>query len=217
MSRSFEPRTIWGTGGNFPTLESTAPPPRPQLFVKNTHSVIGDDESLHLSGDIAQRVVCEGELAIVIGTECRRLTSADEARAVIAGYTVANDVTARDLQDVDAHWSRAKGLDGFCPLGAGLVAPVDAPDWDEAIIRTRVDGQTIQHTPVSAAFVGAEELVVWASQQFTLHPGDVFLLGTPDYLPPGREDAAVLRPGSVVEIDIAGIGSLRTPVRGDSG
>ncbi|NDZ92803.1 fumarylacetoacetate hydrolase family protein [Streptomyces sp. SID6673] len=214
MSGSFGPRTIWGTGGNFPTLESSTPPPRPQLFVKNTHSVIGDGEPLHLPLDVAQRVVCEGELAIVIGTGCRHLTSTDDARNVIAGYTVANDVTARDLQDVDAHWSRAKGLDGFCPLGAGLVAPADAPDWDDAIIRTRLDGETIQHTPVSAAYVGPEALVAWASQQFTLHPGDVFLLGTPDYLPPGREDGAVLRPGSVVEIDIAGIGTLRTPVRG---
>lgn len=211
MNRSHELRTIWGTARNYP-VGASLPPREPQLFVKNTHAVIGPGEPLRLSGSVAQRVVAEGELAIVIGEQCRGLSSPDRARAKIAGYCVANDVTARDLQEVDDHWSRAKGLDGFCPLGIDLVAPADMPTWDAVVIRTWVDQELVQEESVAAAFVGPEELVCWASQQFTLHPGDVFLLGTPDYRPSGDESGAVLRPGCTARVDITGIGELVTPV-----
>ena len=204
-------RTIWGTARNFP-VGASLPPREPQLFVKNSHAMIGPGEPLRLTGSVAQRVVAEGELAIVIGEQCRDLGSVSDARAVIAGYCIANDVTARDLQEIDDHWSRGKGLDGFCPLGSQVVAPDDVPAWDEVVIRTWVDSALVQEEAVAAAFVGPEELVRWASKQFTLHPGDVFLLGTPDYLPSGDESGAVLRPGCTATVEIAGIGSLVTPV-----
>ncbi|MBD0859669.1 fumarylacetoacetate hydrolase family protein [Gordonia sp. zg691] len=212
MDHPLNPRTVWGTAGNYPTPEQSSAPPRPQLFIKNSNSVIGDGEPIRLSGSTARRVVCEGELAVVIGRECRRLASLDEAREAIAGYTVANDVTARDLQAVDGHWARAKGLDGFCPLGADLITPRNAPAWRDAVIRTTLDGRLVQETPVAKAYVGPEALIMWASAHFTLHPGDVFLVGTPDYLLPHREDAAVLRPGNTVQIRIEGIGTITTPV-----
>ncbi|MGV9803694.1 fumarylacetoacetate hydrolase family protein, partial [Mycobacterium sp. NPDC003449] len=158
MNRSHDVRTIWGTGGNFP-VDGSAPPREPQLFVKNTHAVIGPGEPLRLTGSVAKRVVAEGELAVVIGDRCRGLFTPEQARSHIAGYCVANDVTSRDLQEIDDHWSRAKGLDGFCPLGVDLVAPGDMPAWDEVLIRTWVDGRLVQAEPVSAAHVGPEDLV----------------------------------------------------------
>ncbi|WP_307786889.1 fumarylacetoacetate hydrolase family protein [Mycolicibacterium mengxianglii] len=211
MNRPFDVKTIWGTARNFP-VGAGDPPHTPQLFVKNPHAVIGPDEPLPLTGSVAQCVVAEGELAIVIGRRCRDLTTPAQARAHIAGYCIANDVTARDLQEIDDHWSRAKGLDGFCPLGTDLVAPADMPGWDEVVITTWVDCVLVQQESVSAAYVGPEDLVCWASQQFTLHPGDVFLLGTPDYRPSGDESGAVLRPGHTVKVEITGIGELITPV-----
>lgn len=211
LKRPHQVRTIWGTARNFP-VGASLPPRQPQLFVKNTHAVIGPGEPLRLTGSVAQRVVAEGELAIVIGRRCRGLATAEQARAIIAGYCVANDVTARDLQSIDDHWSRGKGLDGFCPLGTELVAPRDMPAWESVVITTWVDAALVQQEKVAAAFVEPEELVCWASQQFTLHPGDVFLLGTPDYLPSGDETGAVLRPGSTAKVEITGIGELVTPV-----
>ncbi|WP_232375343.1 fumarylacetoacetate hydrolase family protein [Mycolicibacterium baixiangningiae] len=211
MKRSHDVRTIWGTARNFP-VGASRPPVEPQLFIKNAHAVIGPGEPLRLSGGVAQRVVAEGELAIVIGERCRGLATPAQARTCIAGYCVANDVTARDLQECDDHWSRGKGLDGFCPLGTELVAPPDLPAWDEVVIRTWVAEKLVQEEAVAAAYVGPEELVCWASQQFTLHPGDVFLLGTPDYRPSGDETGAVLRPGCTARVEIAGIGELVTPV-----
>ncbi|BBY27238.1 fumarylacetoacetate hydrolase family protein [Mycolicibacterium sediminis] len=211
MNRHYDVRTIWGTARNFP-VGVDDPPRTPQLFVKNTHAVIGPGEPLELTGSVAQRVVAEGELAIVVGRRCRALETTEQARAHIAGYCIANDVTARDLQETDDHWSRAKGLDGFCPLSTELVAPEDMPPWDEVVITTHVDTRLVQRELVSSAYVGPEDLVLWASQQFTLHPGDVFLLGTPDYLPSGDESGAVLRPGRTVTIAISGLGELITPV-----
>ena len=211
MNRAPDVGTIWGTGRNFPVADG-GPPDVPQLFVKNTHSVIGPGEPLPLTGSVASRVVAEGELAIVIGDQCRDLVTAEQARAVIAGYCVANDVTARDLQEVDDHWSRGKGLDGFCPLGVEMVAPRDMPTWKDVMIRTWVDDELVQDESVAAAYVGPEELVCWASQQFTLHPGDIFLLGTPAYRPAGDESRAVLKPGHTARVEITGIGELITPV-----
>lgn len=212
MTRDFNIVAVWGTDGNFPSETRTIAPDHPQMFLKSSHAVIDDGQPLILHPDISQRVVCEAELAIVIGTECRNVANSDSARDMILGYTVANDVSARDLQDIDSHWSRAKSLDGFCPLGSHLISPDAAPAWKDAVIRSTLDGVLVQESTVSEAYISPEELIVWASGQFTLYPGDVFLLGTPAYLPPQGEAAAVLRPGVEMVASIEGIGQVRTPV-----
>jgi 2-keto-4-pentenoate hydratase/2-oxohepta-3-ene-1,7-dioic acid hydratase in catechol pathway len=175
-------------------------PAEPLLFLKPNTSVIGLGDAIVLPPQSAQ-VDFEGELAIVIGTIAKNV-KAEDAAAYIFGYTVANDVTARDLQKIDGQWTRAKGFDTFCPLGPVIETELK-PD---AIIRTRVNGELKQDAKISDMVHDIPSIVAYASSVFTLLPGDVILTGTPAGVGP-------IVAGDTVEVEIEGVGSLVNPVR----
>lgn len=176
-------------------------PAEPMLFLKPSTSVIGPNVAITVP-PASSRVDFEGELAVVIGRPVKQVP-AGRANAAILGYTVANDVTARDLQASDGQWGRAKGFDTFCPLGPWIETDVDAADL---AIRSEVDGETKQDARTSALVHKIPELVEFVSSVMTLLPGDVILTGTPEGVGP-------IEAGQQVSITLEGIGTLTNPVR----
>lgn len=188
-----------------------AVPERPLVFTKFTTSVIGDGDAIEIDRSIAERVDWEVELAVVVGRAMRRVPEADALDHVF-GYTVANDVSARDVQFADGQWVRGKSLDTFCPLGPVVVPAAEIPDPQALGLRTRVNGETVQDSTTAEMVFGVAELLAFCSRSFTLEPGDVVLTGTPwgcgEFMDPVRS----LHHGDVVEVEIDGIGTLRNPV-----
>ena len=186
-------------------------PERPLVFAKFPSSVIGNGEPIVIDRSIAERVDWEVELAVVVGREMSRV-GVDDALEHVAGYTVANDVSARDVQFADGQWVRGKSLDTFCPLGPVVVPAAEIPDPQALGLRTRVNGETVQDSSTAEMVFGAAELLSYCSHSFTLEPGDVLLTGTPwgcgEFMDPVRS----LRHGDVVAVEIDGIGMLRNPV-----
>ncbi|MGO2123265.1 fumarylacetoacetate hydrolase family protein [Glutamicibacter arilaitensis] len=177
-------------------------PAEPLMFLKPNTSVVGHGDPVTLPA-FSNEVSFEGELAVVIGRICKDVP-ADKAQDVIFGYTVANDLTARDAQRTDPQWARAKGFDGSCPLGPWIETEIADPD-DLGII-SRVNGEVRQDGTTNDMIWPVNELVARASEAFTLLPGDVITTGTPAGV--GLVDA-----GDVVEVEVEGIGSLRTVFR----
>jgi len=175
-------------------------PAEPLLFLKPSTAVIGPDEAI-VRPAMSQQVDYEAELAVVIARRTRQV-SPQEAAGYILGYTCANDVTARDIQQRERHNSRAKSFDTFCPLGPWIVTNV-APD--DLRLQCRVNGVRRQDSRTSQLVFGIPALVSFISQVMTLLPGDVVLTGTPAGIGP-------LAPGDVVEVEIEGVGVLRNPV-----
>ncbi|GAA1833005.1 fumarylacetoacetate hydrolase family protein [Agromyces salentinus] len=176
-------------------------PAEPLLFLKPNTSVIGTADIIVLPPQ-SEQVEHEGELAVVIGRVAKNVAEADAA-SVIFGYTVANDVTARDLQRRDGQWSRAKGFDTFCPLGPVIDTELDLA---EGIIQTRVNGEVRQQAPLSDMVHSIPAIIAYASSVFTLLPGDVILTGTPAGVGP-------LGDGDVVEVTVSGLGTLTNTAR----
>ncbi|MDR1214842.1 MAG: fumarylacetoacetate hydrolase family protein [Propionibacteriaceae bacterium] len=175
----------------------------PQVFLKPNTSVIGPDDPVvvpRLSRDTG----LEGELAVVIGRICRQVPL-ERVPEVIFGYTVANDVTARDYLGFDLPWGIAKGFDDFTPLGPWIVTHLSLEEVSNLTIRTRLDGREVQHGTTKQLRLGVAELVSYLSQVMTLLPGDLVLTGTP----PG---ACQIQPGQLMEVEIEEIGRLSNPV-----
>jgi 2-keto-4-pentenoate hydratase/2-oxohepta-3-ene-1,7-dioic acid hydratase in catechol pathway len=175
-------------------------PGEPLLFLKPNTSVIGLGDPIIVPPQ-SERVDFEGELAVVIGTIAHNVSAADAASHIF-GYTVANDVTARDLQKKDGQWTRAKGFDTFCPLGPVIETELPA----DAVLRTRLNGELKQEAPITDMVHDIPSIIAYASSVFTLLPGDVVLTGTPS-------GVGQLKPGDTVEVEIDGVGSLVNPVR----
>jgi 2-keto-4-pentenoate hydratase/2-oxohepta-3-ene-1,7-dioic acid hydratase in catechol pathway len=172
-------------------------PTHPMLFLKPATSVIGPEDPIPLP-EGSERVDHEAELAVVIGRLCRRVTE-EEAPKYVLGYTCANDVTARDWQQTDGQWARAKGSDGFCPLGPWIETELDPAD---VAVVARVNGQERQRGRTSDFVFSPPALVAFISRSITLLPGDVVLTGTPSGVGP-------MAPGDRVEVEVEGIGVLR--------
>jgi 2-keto-4-pentenoate hydratase/2-oxohepta-3-ene-1,7-dioic acid hydratase in catechol pathway len=191
------------------------PPQRPLVFAKFPSSVVGPDENVVVDSSLTQRVDWEVELAAVIG---RRMRHVGEAAALehVFGYTVANDVSARDLQFSDGQWIRGKSLDTFCPLGPVIVTADELGDPQRLRLSTAVNGEVVQDSSTGEMVFGVAHLLSFCSQAFTLEPGDVVLTGTPwgcgEFMQPPRS----LRPGDVVECEVERIGRLRNPIVGPS-
>lgn len=179
-----------------------AAPAEPLLFLKPNTAVIGPGDTI-VRPRQSSRTDFEGELAVVIGRVAKDVP-AERALDVVFGYTVGNDVTARDLQKSDGQWARAKGFDTFCPLGPVIETEFD-PTGDARIV-TRVNGETRQDGAISDMVHSVADIIAYASAAFTLLPGDVILTGTPAGI--GPFDA-----GDTVEVEISGIGILRNAVR----
>lgn len=175
-------------------------PEKPLLFFKPPSSVIRDGQPIVIPS-ASERVEHEGEIAVIIGRRARNLSEA-EALAVVEGIAPLNDVTARDLQRTDGQWARAKGFDTFCPIGP--VSPLPR-DWREIEVVCRVNGELRQQGRASEMAFGIPFLIAYVSRIMTLEPGDVLATGTPEGVGP-------LRPGDVVEVELAGGGRVRNPV-----
>jgi 2-keto-4-pentenoate hydratase/2-oxohepta-3-ene-1,7-dioic acid hydratase in catechol pathway len=178
-------------------------PDLPLIFLKPPSSVIGPGDTILLPPQ-SEQVEHEGELAVVIG-RIGRWVAPSEAASHILGYTIANDVSARDLQRSDGQWTRAKGFDTFCPLGPWIETELDPAD---TLITCSVDGQMRQMASTRDMVFNISHLIAFISSVMTLQPGDLILTGTPAGVGP-------LLDGEEVQVDIEGIGSLSNKVRAD--
>ena len=176
-------------------------PEIPLLFLKPPSSVIGHEEAIVLPPQ-SQQVEHEAELAIVISKSGRWITPED-VQDYILGYTIANDITARDLQRRDGQWTRGKGFDTFCPLGPWIETDFDPTD---ALITCQVNSEMRQMGSTRDMVFSVRQLIAFSSSIMTLEPGDVILTGTPSGVGP-------LHPGDVVEVTIERLGTLRNPVK----
>ncbi len=175
-------------------------PKEPIIFIKPNTTVIGPDDTIQWP-KMSSEVSYEGELAIVISRICKEVPR-EKVGDVIYGYTIANDVTARDLQKVDGQWSRAKGFDTFCPLGPWI--ETDFTPADQKIVTT-LNGVVKQSEPITSMIFKIPEIIEFVSSVMTLLPGDVILTGTPAGIGP-------MAAGDEVIITIDGIGSLSNKI-----
>ncbi len=176
-------------------------PAEPLLFLKPPTTVIPANMPIQYPA-LSNRVDYEGELALVMGDRCVDCTP-ETARTKIWGYTIANDVTARDLQRSDGQWTRAKGFDTFCPLGPWIVREVNPSATLQTFIND--DPNPVQFASISDMTFSPEVIVAYISQVMTLLPGDVVLTGTP-------QGVGGMRVGDRIRVEIEGIGSLENPV-----
>ena len=174
-------------------------PSTPLMFLVPNTAVVGPGDPVVMPPQTSE-VSYEGELAVVIGRLCKDV-EASEALSAVFGYTVANDVTARDLQRTDGQWARAKGFDTFCPLGPWIETDLD-PAGQRIV--TILDGDIVQDGATSDMVHDVAALIAFASQAFTLLPGDVILTGTP-------AGVGLVEAGQRVDVDIDGIGVLSNP------
>ena len=181
-------------------------PAEPLLFLKAPSSLLSPGGVVRMPV-ISARVDYEGELALVIGRRVRNLKEEDW-RSTVRGYTVANDVTARDLQNKDGQWSRAKGFDTFCPVGPVVSGELD-PEAG-LTLETRVNGELRQHGTTLDFIFPIPKLLSYITAAMTLEPGDLVLTGTPAGVGP-------LKPGDRVEITIPGLGTLTNTFQPDEG
>ncbi len=178
------------------------PPPEPLIFFKPPSSLLAPGATILLPPQ-SSRVDFEGELAIVIGRESRHLHSAAEVRSAIRGYTIVNDVTARDLQKKDDQWARAKGFDTFCPCGPLVSDEIDP--FAGVQLETRLRGEKRQSGATRDFLFGIERLLTYITSVMTLFPGDLIPTGTPAGVGP-------MAPGETVEVAIEGLAVLSNPV-----
>lgn len=190
----------------------TEPPTSPVLFAKTTNSIIGPGEDIAVRADDTTRADYEAELAVIIGRRASRIES--DPLDHVLGYTVCNDVSARDAQFDDGQWLRGKSFDTFCPLGPWIVTADEIGDPQALGIRCDVSGQRLQDSTTAEMLFGVAELVVYLSRFLTLEPGDVIATGTPFGVGFARTPPRYLQPGDEVTVTVDGIGSLTNPVVG---
>jgi 2-keto-4-pentenoate hydratase/2-oxohepta-3-ene-1,7-dioic acid hydratase in catechol pathway len=179
---------------------NNAPPKEPLIFLKPPSSLLAPGDPIVLLPEV-QRIDFEGELAVIMSRECYRLPDGADYRPYVAGYTLLNDVSARDYQALDKQWTRAKSFDTFCPLG-----PVMETEFDvtKETIETLLNGVRKQYAPLTAMLFPIDVIIPWVSRVMTLLPGDVIATGTPAGVGP-------MKAGDVVDVVIPGIGTLRNP------
>ena len=183
------------------------PPKEPLIFLKPPSSLLAPEDAIVLLPEV-QRIDYEGELAVIIGRECHGLRDGVDLKPYIAGYTLLNDVSARDYQAFDKQWTRAKAFDTFCPLGPAIETEFDV---SRGTIETLLNGVRKQYAPFTDMLFPIDVIIPWISRVMTLLPGDVIATGTPAGVGP-------IKAGDVVEIVVPGVGSLRNPAvnRADS-
>src|ERR1022692_4545348 len=178
-------------------------PTEPLIFLKPPSSVIATGDAVRRPNKLSQRVDYEGELGVVIGQRCYRLREAEDVRPYILGYTCVNDVTARDLQEKDGQWTRAKGFDTFCPVGPVVTDEIDP--WVGVGVETRVNGEVRQQGNTRDFIFALDVVIRHIAQCMTLFPGDLIPTGTPAGVGP-------LVAADTVEVSVEGVGTLRNSV-----
>jgi 2-keto-4-pentenoate hydratase/2-oxohepta-3-ene-1,7-dioic acid hydratase in catechol pathway len=177
-------------------------PAEPLIFLKPPSALLAPGGEIRRP-KISERVDHEGELGLVVARTCYKVRPDEDVHPYILGYTCVNDVTARDLQEKDSQWTRAKGFDTFCPAGPLVSDEVDP--WDGVLVETRVNGEVRQHGSTRDFIFALDAVMRHISQCMTLLPGDLISTGTPAGVGP-------LVAGDVVEIMVEGVGTLRNPV-----
>jgi 2,4-diketo-3-deoxy-L-fuconate hydrolase len=185
-------------------------PEEPILFPKFANSVVGPDAPIVVPPETEQPDY-EAELAVVIGRPASRVRERD-ALAHVAGYTCANDVSARDLQFRGSQWMLGKAIDTFLPCGPWLVTADEITDPQALAIRCSIDGEVLQDSSTAQMVFGVAELVMFVSRTMTLEPGDLLVTGTPPGVGFARTPPRWLRHGERVRVEIEGIGTLTNPV-----
>jgi 2-keto-4-pentenoate hydratase/2-oxohepta-3-ene-1,7-dioic acid hydratase in catechol pathway len=213
-------KNIFAIGKNYiehvrelPGADATAEPPPefPIVFSKPPSSVIGPGQSIDTSNDPSLTTDYEGELAVVIGKQGKRIEPSD-AMGHIFGYTIINDVTSRAFQRNHGQWLMGKGPDTFCPMGPCIVTADEVADVTALTIQTRVNGEVRQRGSLADLVFDIPTLIATISSVMTLEPGDVIATGTPSGVGAGFDPPRYLNPGDLVEITVDAIGTLSNPV-----
>lgn len=194
------------------TAGATAVPDHPIIFTKATTSVSGPGDPILTELDPTGSVDYEGELAVIIGREGRGI-SREDAFDHVYGYTVCNDVTARNLQHQHKQWFIGKSPDGYCPLGPAIVTADEADHPDNFRLTTHVNGEKRQDSSCGALIFDIPALIECISAGITLKPGDIIATGTPVGVGIGFDPPVFLKPGDVVSVTIEPLGTLENPVR----
>ena len=189
--------------------QGAALPEAPLLFAKFTTALIGPGDAIVIP-PIVTKCDYEAELGVVLGATVKQV-SKENALEAVAGYVVANDVSARDLQFGDGQWTRGKSPDTFCPVGP-LVPAGDVPDPRALPIRALLNGEVVQDSTTANLVFGVDEVISYASQTATLEAGDLILTGTPAGVGIFRTPPRLLQPGDEITIEIDGVGTLTNPV-----
>ncbi len=185
----------------------------PTVFCKFPNSLIGSGQAVLIPA-VAKEVDYEGEVAVVIGSRCRRV-GRDEALAHVAGVMPLNDVSARDLQMQTPQWTAGKAVDTFAPCGPELVLMDEIDDLQDLHLTTRVNGQTVQDANTSLMLHDVAKIISFLSSVMTLEVGDIIATGTPAGVGFTREPPLLLGDGDVVEVEIDGVGVLRNPFKAE--
>lgn len=186
-------------------------PEHPVVFTKSVYSVIGHDQDIPVSAHATSQLDWESELAVVIGTEAWRVTP-DQALAHVFGYTIVNDISARDLQFRHKQFFIGKSVTGGCPMGPWLVTADEIPDPQALAIGSRVNGVSKQDSSTSFMIFDVAHTISILSQSMRLYPGDVIATGTPSGVGFARKPPEFLAPGDVVECEVEGVGVLRNRI-----
>jgi 2-keto-4-pentenoate hydratase/2-oxohepta-3-ene-1,7-dioic acid hydratase in catechol pathway len=184
-------------------------PAAPLFFAKYTTSLIGPGDPIVIP-PVVTKCDYEAELGVVIGRTVKGI-SKESAFEAVAGYLVANDVSARDLQFADGQWTRGKSPDTFCPVGP-LVPAAEVSDPHALPIRAILNGDVLQDSNTSNLIFGIDEIISYASQTSTLEAGDLILTGTPAGVGVFRDPRRLMQPGDEIKIEIDGVGSITNPV-----
>ena len=211
------PGKVLAVARNYPAhaaeLGPGEPPEEPVLFLKAPSAVVGPEDEIVIPA-VSSCVDYEGELAVVIG-KAARCVPAQHALGCVAGYSVANDVSARDFQATRGQHFIGKSCDSFAPLGPALVTADEVPDPQKLALHTIVSGEILQSGSTEEMLFSIAEIIAFASRLMTLEPGDVILTGTPAGVGQARRPQRWLRDGDVVEVEIEQLGRLRNPVRSE--
>lgn len=212
VGRNYRDHAREFSDSGFDASEKESVPDHPVIFTKAPTSVIGPDEMIVLANDPTGSTDYEGEMAVVVGRRCRDV-SPEAALDAVFGWTIVNDVTARELQKRHVQWFVGKSPDTFCPMGPCITTIDELSDIRASWMRTRVNDELRQEAPISALIFDVESLIATLSRVMTLEPGDVIATGTGKGVGIGFDPPRFLRSGDVVEISIDGIGTLRNPVK----
>ena len=185
-------------------------PEFPPVFAKFPSCVIGPGDTIQIPA-ISKQIDWEVELAVVVGRVCKDV-SEKESLDYVAGYTIVNDITARDIQRDEGQWVRGKSLDGFCPMGPSLVTRDELGDASKLKMTSKVNGVLMQDSSTSKMMYKVPQVVSRLSESFTLEPGDIIATGTPSGVGFARHPPVFLKKGDQVELAIENIGTLRNPV-----
>ena len=190
-------------------------PTKPILFTKFSTSVIGPYDTIHVHPDQTQRVDYEAELGVVIGKTAYRVKR-EHALQHVFGYTVINDVSARDIQkgaEYGGQWVRGKSLDTFCPMGPYITTADMVPNPQDLSVRAVLNGTVMQNGNTREMIFDVAHLIEYLSHNITLEPGDVLATGTPPGVGDARKPAVYLKNGDVIEIEVGHLGKLVNPVQ----